>query len=260
VSSLILPHGWHAQHHHALNSGDCSEKTEELEEMEIPDWAKDLGFVGIIAAAVLLVLRFVAGSILEHEVQETWNTRIKSFLVATFSRSQETTIYDSAKKCNHSDFQGKPGQRWSDIEHKSVGPVGEGVLTILEGGVLNVERIDRGGRFEIWLRRYNYRGSEFSYLPENPQMTGERRLRVTCQAKVTDGRHTLWFLFKDQTSNKSPEPPKEVVIDRNKWIPIDLTFALSPAATYSFRIDDQEVSHVPSVLHIRGLKLTEITG
>jgi hypothetical protein len=227
--------------------------------MEIPDWIKGLGGVGIVIF-VLVVLKFVGESVFEHEVQGLWATRVKPFLASIFSRSREIVIYDSARICNRSDFQGKQGKRWSDTEHRSVGPEGEGILTVLEGGILSVERTNREGRFEIWLHRYNYKGSKTVYLPENPQMTGDRRLRVTCEAKVTDGRHTLWFLFKDRRTDKSPEPPQEVVIDRNEWIPVNLTFLLSPAATYRLRIDDQDVSQVPSILQIRSFRVTEIAG
>lgn len=214
----------------------------------------------IIAGSTIGVaglLYWIIDKILEYEVQHIWE-RLKDVLLSLIGH-KKTIYYDSRRNCKRSDFRGIGGQVWSNSENQSVGPIGQGELTVETGGILSVERTNKEGRFEVWLRQYKYDNVESEYLPERPLITGTRNIRLTCEAKVTDGKHTLLFLFKDRITDKSPDPPKEEVISSNEWNAIDLTFLLSPKATYHLRIDDQKVSQVPSTLQIRNLKVWERT-
>ena len=65
----------------------------------------------------------------------------------------------------------------------------------LREGIVNVQRRNTDGRYEIWLQQYSYGGSEVSEIPGNDLITGKRKIRVSCEAKVVGGSHVLRFIL-----------------------------------------------------------------
>lgn len=168
----------------------------------------------------------------------------------------ERTIYDGTKRYDPFDFRGVEGQFYSEAEKKHVGPRGLGSLSIEEGGVLNIRRENTEGRFEIWLLQYSYDGLEHSFIPKNELISGQRKLRVSCQAKVVGGEHSVRFVLKDHTTGLWLINEK-VRVTRDSWTPINLYFRVSPTVDSILRIDDEDVSQAPSSLQIRNLILAE---
>jgi len=168
----------------------------------------------------------------------------------------ERVIYDATKSCSRYDFRDVEGRMWSSEENKFVGPKGKGLLRIEEGGILNIERTNTEGRFEIWLEKYAYNDEVHEVLPKNEIIAGARKLRVSCQAKTVDSKHTLHFVIKDPSTGAAPAQ-KLVRVSGNEWSFIDFILLVSPSIDCVLRIYDRDVSEVPSSVQIRNLRLAE---
>jgi hypothetical protein len=174
----------------------------------------------------------------------------------------EEVIYDSSKRFDPYDFRGVEGQFWNVKEKRFTGPKGTGMLLIEEdmavkgGMVLNIKRTNTEGRYEVWLQKFFYHGREKEVIPANQQIAGKRKLRVSCEAKVFDGEHSLRFVLKNEKSGQWLADSK-VQVTRKEWAVIDLYFQVSPEANTQLRIDNEEVSKAPSSVQIRRLKIAE---
>lgn len=166
----------------------------------------------------------------------------------------EQILYDMSQGHDPFDFKGVEGRRY--IGDKPTGPKGLGRLTIEPNGVLNLQRENTEGRFEIHLCRYRYGDSEQTMVPKNELVSGERKLRVSCEAKVIGGEHTLRFVLKNP-DNLGGLPYENVRVASNEWTPIDVYFQCTPSVGFFLRIDDQDVSQVPSSVQIRELVVAE---
>jgi len=172
------------------------------------------------------------------------------------TNSGERIIYDSATNFDPYDFKGVEGQLWNYEQQKHTGPKGKGVLSIEQGTVLNIKRLDISGRYEVWLQRYIYDGFELQHIPKNEIIAGKRKLHVSCQAKAIGSEHSLDFVIKEERTGIVPAHSKQKVIGNN-WVPIDLYFQVSPADNYVFRIYDQEIASIPTSVQIRNLVIAE---
>src|SRR5262249_6269527 len=90
----------------------------------------------------------------------------------------EKVLYDSAVDCQRHDFEGYDSQVWSNKEQKSIGPKGEGTLSVNVtehlGGVINIQRKNTVGRYDVSLVRYIVDGIEKPYIPKNELISGKR--------------------------------------------------------------------------------------
>ena len=75
------------------------------------------------------------------------------------------------------------------------------------------------------LRKYIYNGEEKNYLPKNELIAGERKIRVSCEAKITQGECRLIFMFSPHPEGKSLEI-RYVRLNQTDWKKIDLYFGL----------------------------------
>lgn len=169
------------------------------------------------------------------------------------SNAAENLLYDAKSDFDPFDFQGKGGQIWYQEQHAHKGPVGEGSLTFQEGGILNIQRPNAGGRFEVLLQRYQYGGVTKTFIPKNESISGQRRIRVSCEAKAAV-KHTLEFVWKHGYDTLAHQQTR---IDGNEWASVDLYFQFSAMYDCVLRIDDRDVSETPSSVQIRNLAVAE---
>lgn len=172
--------------------------------------------------------------------------------------SAKQIIYDSSKGCYTSDFKGAEGFFWKGKFDKAekISGQGLGVLEV-EGGVLNVRRTNTEGRFEIKLQRYSYNGQDEDRIPENVEISGKRKLRIACQAKVPAGEHSLHFVLKNEKT-QDWLGDQTIKITKSGWTDINLLFLVDPTQDCWLRIDDQDVSKAPSSIQIRNLLVEEV--
>jgi hypothetical protein len=175
----------------------------------------------------------------------------------SLSDSNEQIIFDGTEKIDGHDVKGKEGQFWTGRgkEAKSISEKGQGILKF-EGGVLNLHRTNKEGRFELFLQRYIYNGTEHSAIPIDELISGKRKLRVSCEAKAIGAEHTLRFVFRNpKTGFRFSD--EFVKVAGNEWTAYQVYLQSDPTQEAELRIDDENVSVVPSSVQIRKLVVAE---
>lgn len=173
--------------------------------------------------------------------------------------TREQTLYDSAAGINLHDFNSIEGRSWNQAEGRTTGEKGTGSLSILDGNVLNIQRTNTDGRFEVWLDRYQYDNKERTVIPINEMIAGNRKLRVSFEAKAVDAIHHLDIVLKDAKTGATPFL-KSVIVNRNEWTPFDLYFQVSPRLDLLMRLYDTRITRAPSSLQIKNLVVAERIG
>lgn len=137
----------------------------------------------------------------------------------------------------------------------------EGELTIKDG-ILYISRTNTLGTMQIWLESYEYTGkAHLRVLPRNENISGDRKLRISCEVKAVGGEHTLLFIMKAENAPLGVHmADKRYRVTSNEWIPVDAYFRVSPGQNCQFRIDDRSVSAPNSSVQIRKLILAERTS
>ncbi len=159
----------------------------------------------------------------------------------------EEILFDSRQGLYASDVKGVPGELWRNGAHAPT--KGEGTLRV-EDGVLNLQRSNTDERFELWLQRYSYKGNEDNKIPKDESISGNRQIRVSCEAKASCN-HTLRFTLRDFVGGRVLA--REVQITSNDWTSINMTFMIPPHEGIQLSIFDQGVSKAPSSIQIRNL-------
>lgn len=168
------------------------------------------------------------------------------------SDMSEIFVYDGRKGITDFDFN-SGGEIINETTDKIIA---KGSVSIQKGAII-LDRKNKEGRYLINFHRYFYDGKEHDAIPKNPLLPGERKLKIKCEAKVTSGSHTLWFIIKD---NKSGDylAQSSKIIDQNKWTPIALGFTIKSTEACWLRIDDRDITKIESSLHIKNLVISEI--
>jgi hypothetical protein len=173
------------------------------------------------------------------------------YSIRTLGRVDETRtiIYDMANLKKHV-FKHHNGCYWKDDKPSS--PRSDGQLDFLPGGELRVQRNTTDGRYEIELRPNGFDNPSIRKKHEAVQ----RVFRVTCEARVEDGDHTLRFVLKDIKTDKwtASESRK---IKANTWEPVEVYVKAQATMDLLFRIDDETPSKAPSSICIRNLVIAE---
>ena len=162
------------------------------------------------------------------------------------AHSTETIIYTSADS-DRFDF------RLLNVDNA------EGELTV-RSGVLSISRANTAGTTQIWLEKYKYgEPAELrKLLPKNENISGTRKLRVSCEIKAVGGEHTILFIIKGEKAPLGEHmATKRERITQGEWMPIEAYFQVSPGQNCFFRIDDRSVSKPGSSVQIRNLVLAE---
>jgi hypothetical protein len=172
--------------------------------------------------------------------------------------TSERVVYSSSGRDLGFDFRGSKAQLWQNVGgvDKPISEYGTGVLTFESGGVLNIQRSNTDGRYEVTLQAYVFGGTETTAIPRDDLIPGLRRLRLSCETKAAGAEHTLRFVLKNQKTNKWVAQD-ERTITSNAWTPIKIYFQIPPTEECSLRIDDLNVTHAPSSVQIRNLLLAE---
>ena len=173
------------------------------------------------------------------------------------NRAKERILYQMAGRNPGYDFRAAEGCIWKQVDGKDVAVSGKasGVLTF-ESGILNIQRSNKEGQYEVWLEKYIYNGHEKSVIPKNDLLEGKIGVRLTCEVKVMGGEHTLRFVLKGKQSRKWLAS-KERRVTEDRWTAAEEYMLFSPTEDCHFRLDDVSVSAVPSSIQIRNLVLTE---
>jgi len=136
----------------------------------------------------------------------------------------------------------------------------EGELEVKDG-ILCIRRANTAGTLQIWLESYQYAGKAHQrILPQNENISGDRKLRASCEVKAIGGEHTILFIIKGEGAPVGVHmAEKKARITGNEWTPLDMYFRVSPGQNCHFRIDDCSVSAPSSNVQIRKLVLAERT-
>jgi hypothetical protein len=172
---------------------------------------------------------------------------------------KEQILYDSKNRSDIGfDFKGNGNiiyQRDKDGQDVAVTGRGLGFLKF-EKNIINLERTNINGRFEIWLQTYILENIEKQFIPKDDLIDGNKKIRISFEAKVTKGSHTLNFVFKGQET-QDWLGHGERTFSEDAWTPTTLYFSVVPRENIKLRIDDQDVSHSPSSIQIRNFVLAE---
>ena len=172
--------------------------------------------------------------------------------------SSETVVYSSEKtRLLGHDFTGKGSQLWNGKEH--VGGHARGELNFVgeKKKIVNLLRTNNDGKYQLGLRRYDYRGQSSDVLPGNFAISGKRRLRVSGEAKVVGGPHRL-VLRWNPPEDGYRLAEKEILVVGDSWAPFDEYFKVDPARDCYLRIDDHyQTGPTPSALQLRRIVVTE---
>lgn len=169
------------------------------------------------------------------------------------ANANEQIIYDSRRMDPPFDFKGRGNYIY--VEHKKTGKEGAGELNF-EERILSIKRTNTDGRFSVWLERYSYKGRDNAVLPKNELISGRRKVRVSCEAKVMNGSHALRFIFKDEEADKWVAHEKRQITS-DTWTPLNLYFKFPATANVRLRIDDVDVSSAPSSVQMQNIVLAE---
>jgi hypothetical protein len=175
----------------------------------------------------------------------------------TFAVGSEQLLIDGRQRVSGFDVVGEEGQYWEGLgsEAKPISPKAEGYLKI-EGDVLNILRTNTVGKFELVFHSYLYKGKEYSMIPKDDLISGNRRLLASCEAKTVGGEHSLRFVIRNPKTGLRLAQGK-VRVTTNEWMPFQVFLAADPTVDSEFRIHDDEISIVPSSVQIRNVTLAQ---
>jgi hypothetical protein len=163
--------------------------------------------------------------------------RIKKLGPVNSSEEDGTIIFDSNKGSSAYDLTGREDSLYKG--DKPITPKGKGRLNVTNDRVLVVHRTNNEGRFTVSL----------SDLP----VIKPRKIRISFEAQIDGGEHTLNLVLKDEKTKKWSDN-KKVTLDTTDWTPINQVLKTPPIY---FRIDDQNVSVPTSKVQIRNLVIKD---
>jgi hypothetical protein len=180
--------------------------------------------------------------------------------LATLKRLQYQTVLFDSREGAASHFRAYPNSFWTGkgAESKRSSPIGEGKLTVEAGGVLAITRTSAEGRIEVQLYEHESLGpkSALKVFPPSEQALEARRLWIHCEARTDGAKHGLRFVLKNDATESWLASEKRVVASKD-WTQLDVYLRVDPKLDFWFRIDNEEVSSVPSELRLRNIVLRE---
>jgi TIR domain len=181
-------------------------------------------------------------------------------LLATLKRLKYQTVLFDSREGAASHFRGYANSFWTGkgAETKRSSPIGEGQLTIEPGGILRITRTSAEGRFEVQLYEHESLGPKSirKVFPGSELAVEDRRLWIHCEARTDGAKHGIRFVLKNDATDSWLASEKRVVISKD-WITVDVYLRVNPKLDFWFRIDNEEVSSVPSELQLRNIVLRE---
>ncbi|MDQ6608603.1 MAG: hypothetical protein M3Y85_02155, partial [Bacteroidota bacterium] len=177
---------------------------------------------------------------LRHEINMKAN-RIELSLYEQIA-GEERIIYNGETN-NENFFTGKGSRTWDYVAHTFSEGEGQGSYKVKDGEI-TIERTNTAGRYELYLRSYQYNGMVEKIPAGNP--VGVRRLRLSCEVKKGKASHMLRFVFKGDSQNVLDE--KDYVIFSPDWERITVVFTITAVEACVLRIDDLNVLQAPSTI------------
>jgi len=172
--------------------------------------------------------------------------------------SDETVVYDNVTGNLGFDFVGTGGQLYAD--DKPIPGKGSGSLSFLEKGIINIERDNTDGRYELYLRSYTLGARKTEIIPKDTTEDRPKRFRVSCEARTLSAEHTLRLVMRNRDTGKWLGKSIAHRISGPDWKRIEGHFTVTPLVNAEFRLDDEGVSAVPSTVQIRKFMVTQRTS
>jgi hypothetical protein len=180
------------------------------------------------------------------------SAELKGVVSYSLAASDEQILFDGSARIDGFDVRGNEGNFW-----KSTTPKGLGELKFEEGGILNIQRKNKDGRFELWFQRYDYKGTERQTIPKDDLISGKRKLRVSCEAKVSGVEHSLRFILRQPSGDRLAE--QRFTVKSSEWTKFQVFLSADPLDCI-LRIDDEidaRVSLPPGSVQIRNIVLAQ---
>jgi hypothetical protein len=204
---------------------------------------------------------------LQAEVEKTRaetekiHAEVKGVSAAVYSLggSPEEILLDGSKHLDGFDIKGNEGTLWTGGDNnRPVGEKARGEVRFEDGGILNIQRKNTEGRYELWFQRYDYKGREHSVIPKDELVSGMRKLRVSGEAKAIDATHELRFVVRRPGVGGIIDDAR-ISVESNEWTNFRIFLQADPTQDCVLRIDDQAVSSAPSSVQIRNIVLARRT-
>jgi hypothetical protein len=181
-------------------------------------------------------------------------------LLETLNRSKyRTVLFDPRDGGVANNLRGRAGAFYQGkgTEARQISPVGKGMLKIDPTGVLTITRTTNEGRFEIFPTGAGFKeAGNKRIFPRKDSGTGDRTIWIHCEARSAFGKQGLRFVLKNDPKETWLSSEKRIV-ESPDWTPIDVHLRIDPSLEFYVRIDHEEVSQVPSELHVRGIIIRE---
>ncbi len=181
-------------------------------------------------------------------------------LLEALNRSKyQTVLFDARDGGVANNFRGRAGAfyKGKGADARATSPVGEGTLQIDATGVLTITRTTRDGRFEVYPRRSGLgRSGNNRVFAASSVITVERTIWFHCEARSASGKQGLRIVLKHEPKDTWLASEKRV-IESSDWVALDIYFHVDPKLEFFIRIDNEEVSQIPSELQLRGIVVRE---
>ncbi len=202
---------------------------------------------------------------LEFEILKKTQENSASEITASFDYYQsfstkETIVYQSLGSDMGFDFKSKSGHSYStemgvEIVSKERG---EGAVNF-ENGVINIERTNKEGRYELWLESYFVNSKHQDMLKKDIISGTKKKYKLNFSAKVVNGEHQLLFTFKGLEKG-TILARTEKVIKNISWTDFTIYFVVDPNENFRLRIDDYNMVNLPSSIQLKNFLLVENTN
>lgn len=175
---------------------------------------------------------------------------LKTAIAAFHKGQKDRVVCDTGSNSSEHDFVGRNSHVYKGREIAS--ELSKGELHVLADGAFHLERGNLEGRYEIELRPSGPKKPSLSKAIDMP----ERVLRVSCEAKVEGGEHSVRFVWKDIENDKWVAD-KSVTVKNADWTKFEFQARIPAFLDLLFRIDDLTPSKAPSHLYLRKLKIVD---
>jgi len=194
----------------------------------------------------------------EIEKLDLETQKLRADLDYMLCSATEVIIYDSSKSLPGYDFKGYGGQAYANGAHFGIKGAAELNFLGENREIMSIRRTNNDGKYHVALRTYRNGGNGNSQtLNANAAIPGVRKLRVSCEVKVTGSQHILWFGWR-LVPDKTWLDRARVAVESKTWIPIDRYFEVDPGKEIFLRMDDYyETGTTPGEVQIRRIVVAE---
>jgi hypothetical protein len=225
--------------------------------MTLGEWIPVVSAVvgGGAVAAIAAVLTYRLNkrkAVVEIEKLNLEIAKLKSEVDYKLSNLEEQILFDSRQALDGFDFDAK------GVAIDRGQPVGEGRHKVLDGKVLNIERTNKEGRYEVVLKQLLYQNAKRPFVPANLAIAGQRKIKVRFLVKATGGRHRIKTVLKTTGEGGVWLASKNDYVEhQDQWEEVECFFLVDPSAEFFIRFDDGEISTVPSSVQIKDIVVSE---